>query len=299
MCGLLCAFVLQADTLEASHGPSHTLHSTNSSEQVVDQKLNSHSQAPSLGPNSLSAFRMLTTSNTVNATNSLSQASTYNVNTSIPANLASTTGTNNVVNTEHPPKYQIISSSPVPVTTVFNKATLMHLAPSSSPPSSSSTSAHHGRVSVSSPSVSVKLLQSQFKSSSPSSNVPYSTSTTPHKHLSDTSNPRATSAYPAPHHKLSNKQIHSQSTSNLLHSTLSFPSSPSHPSHPNHPMRLLAKHQASFSKQPSYAQRWQNRGGSLANLNERTVPAYQVRREASFVTYSILTIQMKEFSKWN
>ncbi|GFO20153.1 tubulin polyglutamylase ttll13, partial [Plakobranchus ocellatus] len=38
---------------------------------------------------------------------------------------------------------------------------------------------------------------------------------------------------------------------------------------------LPTDHAASSILQPSYAQRWQNRGASLANLNERTVPAYQ------------------------
>ncbi|XP_012937391.1 tubulin polyglutamylase ttll6 isoform X3 [Aplysia californica] len=257
-----------ADSLEASQGSSHMLHSTNSPpEQALEQMLYSHT---SHGPNSLSAFRMLSTSNTVNATNSLSQASAHHIPnsnlTSSGGGLVTSSGlTNPLTNSEHTKQQPVILHSS-PVTAVFNKSTLMHLASSSSIPLPSSATAH-GKGRASSPSSTVRFLQSQLnRSPSPSPSAPFSSLMT-HQLPSSPSHQRAVSAYPA--HKVPTKQTHSLSTGNLLHSNLAFPSSP------YHSLRLLAKHQASSSLQPSYAQRWQNRGASLANLNERTVPAYQ------------------------
>ncbi|GFR98531.1 tubulin polyglutamylase TTLL13P-like [Elysia marginata] len=147
------------------------------------------------------------------------------------------------------------------VTTMFSKGNLMHLDVASS-----SLSSHSKRHRLSFPSShSARVHPSARRGSSPSSLLALSSNPASPSH------PRASSAYSStnslanlslsPHKEIS---FH-PSSSTLSVSPASFSSS----------FRFLAKHAASSLLQPSYAQRWQNRGASLANLNERTVPAYQ------------------------
>ena len=297
---VLCVFQM-ADTQHASRGSAYTLPSSNYSPALL-AAAGEHSDASAAGfihadmnttiplatTITSTPFRhQLTTSHSTNSASNLipshSNSNHHNPNDwgqGAQCNLSLT----NISSAFQPYSYVTASTAKTSqnsnshasqVTTVFSKGNLMHLDVASS---RISHLPNRHRLSFPS-SHSARAHSSSRRGSSPSSFLALSSNPATPSH------PRASSAYSSPANlSLSpHKEISfhpSSSTSSI--SPAAFSSS----------FRFLAKHAASSILQPSYAQRWQNRGAALANLNERTVPAYQVS-ECSLTLHRIKKIYMK------